>query len=85
MLSLAELESGLVTWTCDVFDKTENHFVKSAFLSFGGTHLSSPSIASVLVFPLPVHPSYDTASGEDPASCDFLWLATWFQEHSARI
>lgn len=60
MLYLAEVVPGLFT----------------ALLSFRRTYLSSPSIASVLVFPLPVHPSYDTASGEDPAGCDLLRLAT---------
>lgn len=49
------------------------------------TYLSSPPVASILVFPLPVHSSHHPATSEDPSGCDFFWLATWLQKHSVKV
>lgn len=59
--------------------------LESALLSWVMPYLSSPSIASILVFPLPVHSSYNTATSEDPSGCDFFWLTTRFQKYSGQI
>lgn len=55
---------------------------KAALTSFGFgskkkkiADLSSPPVASILVFPLPVHSSHNPSTSEDPSGCDFLRLA----------
>lgn len=68
------------TQLCSLWD-----LIESTLISWVVPYLSSPSIASILVFPLPVHSSYNTATSEDPSGCDFFGLTTRFQKHSGQI
>lgn len=45
-------------------------------------YLSSPSIPSILVLPLPVNSSNHTATSENSSCCDLLRLASWLQKNS---
>lgn len=71
---------------CLAWEETKRDRVElQVLLSWLVAYLSSPSVASILVFPLPVNSSHHPATSKDPSGCDFLWLATRLQKYSAQI
>lgn len=76
------LSSYLLTTTLNV---SLLYFILLLLLFFLVLYLSSPSIASILVLPLPVNSSHNTATSKDSSCCDLLWLAPWLQKDSAEF